>query len=253
MNAKKTAHPLWNYLTTIVYVVMFVAILVSFDIMMRLGRLFSYRLFRWIEYQMNRAIHGNLRLFAGAKFFIHQDTTLPTNVPLLIISNHQSMYDVSLLDELLYAHEPRFISKKELGKFVPAVSFISRHNKTILIDRSDRAQSLRAMQSGAQVASAERAALCIFPEGTRAKDGAIKPFKQAGLLTLCKHMPDALLVPVTIDGTWELLRYNFWPVPFGVKIHITIGAPQKIAEDIPAQLQEIEQQIAAHLISRTDS
>jgi 1-acyl-sn-glycerol-3-phosphate acyltransferase len=247
---KKNSHKkrFLDYLFTIPYVVVFVSILIIFDIIMRITKCFSYRGFRFVELMMCKAVHYNLRILAGVTFHIEKKSEIPKNIPLIVISNHQSMYDVSLLDEIFYEHEPRFISKKELGRFVPAVSFISRHNKTILIDRNDRAQSLRAMQAGAVEANKDLAALCIFPEGTRAKDGVMKPFKSAGLQMLMKQMPEAMIVPVTIDGTWKLLRYNFWPVPYGITITITVGLPEKIEQDSSKQIQKIEGEIASLLV-----
>ena len=239
----------WHYCTTLLYLFLFISILIFFDIAMRIARLFSYKAFRYIELLMCKTIHENIRLFTGASIKINSEI-LPSNIPLIVISNHQSMYDVSLLDQIFYKHEPRFISKKELGSFVPAVSFISRNNKTVLIDRKDRAQSLKAMQQGALQAADEKAALCIFPEGTRAKDGNMKPFKTAGLQILMKNMPNALLVPVTIDGTWQLLRYSFLPVPWGCSITITVGKPITInAEDPALQIQQIESLIHSQLKS----
>lgn len=67
--------------------------------------------------------------------------------------------------------------------------------------------------------------VCIFPEGTRARDGNMKEFKPAGVLTLLKVMPTALIVPVAITGAWELLRWNFIPVPWGRRITYTMLAP----------------------------
>jgi 1-acyl-sn-glycerol-3-phosphate acyltransferase len=38
-------------------------------------------------------------------------------------------------------------------------------------------------------------------------------------------MPSALIQPVAIRGTWELLRYNFLPVPWGTSIEIEFLEP----------------------------
>jgi 1-acyl-sn-glycerol-3-phosphate acyltransferase len=37
--------------------------------------------------------------------------------------------------------------------------------------------------------------------------------------------PDLALVPVTIDGSWELLRHGMRPVPFGTRVRVRLGAP----------------------------
>ena len=68
------------------------------------------------------------------------------------------------------------------------------------------------MKFGKRV-EAERYAACIFPEGTRARDGVMKPFIPAGLIAL-------LAV-----GSWKLLRHNLTPVPFGVRVSCKALAP----------------------------
>jgi hypothetical protein len=68
------------------------------------------------------------------------------------------------------------------------------------------------------------------------------------VVILSIQMPDAMIVPVTIDGTWELLRYNFWPVPYGIKITITVGLPEKLEQDSSKQIQRIEGEIASVLV-----
>jgi 1-acyl-sn-glycerol-3-phosphate acyltransferase len=32
-------------------------------------------------------------------------------------------------------------------------------------------------------------------------------------------------MPVAIDGSWELMRYRFRPIPFGVRLRCTVLAP----------------------------
>ena len=238
----------WHYVLSIPYTFFFLTILIVFDAGLRIASLMSYRLFRTVEYWMCRMIHLNLKVFAGASIVVTYDdgfSTLPTlkHQPLLVISNHQSMYDVSLLDEVFSAHDPRFISKKELAKWVPAVSFISRNNNTVLIDRTDRAQSLRAMKDGAIKAVMDKAALCIFPEGTRAREGRMQPFKIAGTLALLETMSDdTKIVPVAIDGSWQFLRYKFFPVPWGVQVLITVGTPVLVDKSrVRDQIKEVEE------------
>jgi 1-acyl-sn-glycerol-3-phosphate acyltransferase len=52
----------------------------------------------------------------------------------------------------------------------------------------------------------------IFPEGTRSKDGHVKPFQSAGIATLLKKCPDALLVPVAITDSWKMIQYGYYPL-----------------------------------------
>jgi 1-acyl-sn-glycerol-3-phosphate acyltransferase len=65
----------------------------------------------------------------------------------------------------------------------------------------------------------------IYPEGTRARDGRLKPYKKAGTLALMEAAPDLAVVPVAVDGGWIAMRHNFLPVPFGTRLRMRIGDP----------------------------
>jgi 1-acyl-sn-glycerol-3-phosphate acyltransferase len=84
---------------------------------------------------------------------------------------------------------------------------------------------MRAIMKFGRQVEEHRYAACIFPEGTRARGGVMKEFNPAGLITLARATPSATIVPVAIDGSWELLRYRMRPVPFGVRVKCTVLAP----------------------------
>ena len=65
----------------------------------------------------------------------------------------------------------------------------------------------------------------IFPEGTRARHGELGKFRPRGTLALLEAAPDTAVVPVCIDESWRLLRYNLRPVPFGTRVRVWIGDP----------------------------
>jgi 1-acyl-sn-glycerol-3-phosphate acyltransferase len=52
----------------------------------------------------------------------------------------------------------------------------------------------------------------IFPEGTRAKDGKMRTFQPAGVATLLKKCPEALLVPIAIQNSWKMVQYGMYPL-----------------------------------------
>ena len=104
----------------------------------------------------------------------------------------------------------------------PSISFALRNMGSVLIDRTDQTQAIASIEQFAQQTAAKHHAAVIFPEGTRARDGVMKNFKSAGLITLMKNMPDAEVIPIAINGSWELVRYNLLPVPFGRTVTFTV-------------------------------
>jgi 1-acyl-sn-glycerol-3-phosphate acyltransferase len=111
---------------------------------------------------------------------------------------------------------------------------------------------MRAIQKFGRRVEEHHWAACIFPEGTRARDGVMKTFNPAGLLTLVRAVPSAIIVPVAIDGSWELMRYRVRPIPFGVRVRCTVLEP--IAQN-SCPLKELagvaEQRIRASLEGST--
>lgn len=143
---------------------------------------------------------------------------IPRNVPLIVVSNHQSMHDISPLSCFLRKYHPKFVSKIELGKGIPAVSYNLTHGGSVLIDRKDPRQSLSAIKEFGKYIEKNKYAAVIFPEGTRSKDGKPKRFSENGLKMLTKFIPSAYVIPVTINNCWKLNKKGMFPLEMGVNI-----------------------------------
>jgi 1-acyl-sn-glycerol-3-phosphate acyltransferase len=125
---------------------------------------------------------------------------LPVGRPIIIVANHQSAYDIPPVVWGFRRYHPKFISKKELGRYIPSISYNLKHGGSVLIDRANRLQSVKEIfRLGAFIGKNNYAA-CIFPEGTRSRDGVVRDFKAAGVASLLKAVPNALIVPFAIKG-----------------------------------------------------
>src|SRR5690554_2984999 len=78
----------------------------------------------------------------GTRFHVETSDNIPINVPIIIVSNHQSMWDISPISWYLRRYHPKFISKIELGKGIPSISYNLRHGGSILIDRKNPRQAI---------------------------------------------------------------------------------------------------------------
>ena len=157
---------------------------------------------------------------------------VPEGVPLIIVSNHQSMYDIPPIIWFMRKFHPKFISKKELGKGIPSVSYNLRHGGSVLIDRRDPKQALPAIKQIATYIEKNTRSAVIFPEGTRSKTGAPKKFSENGLKILCKFAPSAYIVPISINNSWKMVRFGQYPLGLGNRLTFTIQEPFAI-KNIP--------------------
>jgi 1-acyl-sn-glycerol-3-phosphate acyltransferase len=82
----------------------------------------------------------------------------------------------------------------------------------------------------------------IFPEGTRSKDGKMKPFQSAGVATILKKCPNALLVPVAIKNSWKAVRYGYYPLntftPMSVEVLEPIEPGKRPADEVVKEAEE---------------
>lgn len=155
---------------------------------------------------------------------------IPKGVPLIFVSNHQSMYDIIAMIWFMRRFHCKFVSKKELGKGIPSVSYNLRHGGSVLIDRKDPKQAIPAIQGLSKYIEKNNRSAVIFPEGTRSKTGAPKPFAQSGLKILCKNAPSAYVVPISINNSWKVVKYGFFPLGLGNRLTFVIHKPLKVSE-----------------------
>ncbi len=237
------------YILTSIYAVFFLLTLVVFHPI-------QWFCFNVLGYQAHKKSVDWLQFFIlrctnilGTRYTFTNPYKIATDQPLIIVSNHQSMYDISPIMWYMRKHHPKFISKQELGKGIPSVFYNLRHGGSVLIDRKNPRQSLPAiMKFGEYIEKTKRAAV-IFPEGTRSKNGQPKPFQTKGLEMLFKKIPSATIVPITINNSWKMLRYGKFPMGIGNHIQLTVHEPLKLSnfEDKQELIKQIEKAIGSSI------
>jgi 1-acyl-sn-glycerol-3-phosphate acyltransferase len=161
-------------------------------------------------------------LLLGVTFSFENRESIPKGVPLIFVANHQSLYDIIAIIWFLRKFHPKFVSKKELGKGVPSVSFNLRHGGSVLIDRKDPKQAIPSIKKMANYIEKHKRSAVIFPEGTRSRTGKPKEFAQTGLKILCKNAPSAYVVPISINNSWKLMKYGTFPYGLGNRITFVV-------------------------------
>lgn len=182
----------------------------------------------------------------GTTFSCKGEEKIPLNQPIIYVANHQSMYDIVMIIWFLRKTHPKFVSKKELGKGIPSVSFNLKHGGSVLIDRKDPKQALPAIRSLGQYIQKFNRSAVIFPEGTRSKNGSPKRFAENGVKMLCKFAPEAYVVPLTINNSWKLFRLGMFPMGLGSKVSLEVHNPIKVSEvDFATLFEKTEQAVVS--------
>jgi len=166
----------------------------------------------------------------GTTYKFENRNLIPENVPLIIVANHQSLYDIIGIIWFLRKFHPKFVSKKELSKGIPSVSYNLRHGGSVVIDRKDPKQAIPVIKSLSEYIELHHRSAVIFPEGTRSKTGAPKEFAQSGLKILCKYAPSAYVVPITINDSWKFVKFGFFPFGLGNRLTFTVHKPMAVKD-----------------------
>ena len=158
----------------------------------------------------------------GTTFKIENRQLIPKGVPIIFVANHQSMYDIIGIIWFLRKFHPKFVSKKELGKGIPSISYNLNHGGSVLIDRNDPKSAIEVIKGLSNYIEKTNRSAVIFPEGTRSKNGKPKEFAKSGLKILCKYAPSAFVVPITINNSWKFFKFGFLTFGLGIRIKFTI-------------------------------
>jgi 1-acyl-sn-glycerol-3-phosphate acyltransferase len=142
----------------------------------------------------------------------------------VLVSNHQSQYDIFVLYGWLGV-DFKWVMKKELRNVLgigPACHRLGH----IFIDRSDHAAALATLND-AKRKIVDGTSVVFFPEGTRSRSGRLRPFKK-GAFRMAIELGVPIL-PLTITGTRDVLpagTTDLMPGPARLIIH----APVEVAE-----------------------
>ncbi|MGV3686013.1 MAG: lysophospholipid acyltransferase family protein [Daejeonella sp.] len=150
--------------------------------------------------------------------------------PVIFIANHQSMYDIPPLIWFLRRYHAKFISKIELTRGIPGISINLKYGGGANIDRKDSKQAVSEILKLSGRMKDNNWSAVIFPEGTRSRNGKLKDFAVGGVATLLKKCPQALIVPVAIQGSWKFVRFGTFPLSFGEKMSWTVLEPIEKSE-----------------------
>ena len=149
---------------------------------------------------MQKWSRGILKL-AGIEFGTEGFEKIERDRNYLFVSNHQSQVDVIALSAVIPV-KFGWMAKKELFK-IPFMGWHMKRMGYVAIDRSSIKSSTEGLIHAAKCLR-EGGSLVIFPEGSRSKDGKLKPFKDGAFFLAVESKVG--IVPLTINGTADIIR-----------------------------------------------
>jgi 1-acyl-sn-glycerol-3-phosphate acyltransferase len=161
----------------------------------------------------------------GFSYRRHGWNNIPADGPLLLLANHQSMFDPVLVG-LASRRYLSYLARKNLFE-QPVLAPLIRSLNAIPIDRGLGKDGIQAVLDALRKGQA----VLVFPEGERTHDGNVQPLKP-GVSLLIKRL-NCPIVPVGIAGAFAAWgRYRKLPRPSPLllppgssTIAISVGKP----------------------------
>lgn len=172
---------------------------------------------------------------------------LDKNCPYVFAANHQSQFDIFILQGYLN-FDFRWLAKKELFK-APLFGYAMRSAGYISVERSHSRQGLKSLHEAA-VKIKNGTSVIIFPEGTRSLDGTVQPFKAGAMVLAIKA--GVPVVPVAILGTHQVLPAGKL-LPKPGRVHILVGKPVETKDYKIKQREELAALIENKVIALINS
>ena len=179
---------------------------------------------------------------AGVTVRVEGAERLAEPTPRILVSNHQSWYDVFALMSMPGPY--RFVTKQELGK-IPVFGHAWRAAGHISIDRGDTGSAIRTLDEAGRLMRRDKSSVIIFAEGTRSPTGELRPFKKGAFMLALQTGVD--IVPVGIEGSRAVLPKGGWRVTPGeivVRIGDIIHTSDYSFETRSALVKRVRQQVA---------
>jgi 1-acyl-sn-glycerol-3-phosphate acyltransferase len=154
---------------------------------------------------------------------------VPAEGPLLIAGNHDSYWDPVVIGlAAIKRRQIRALSKSSLWKVKGMNKVLDGMGQIPIVRGSGDADALdRAITE-----LAAGACVGIFPEGTRSLGRTLRP--RSGLGRLAAAVPEAVTVPVAVQGTTDIPRFPTRP-----RLHVRFLAPaERRAGESPTEFSE---------------
>ena len=159
-----------------------------------------------------------LNAAAGVRVVVHDPERIVAGRGAVYASNHVSWYDVFAIASVLPRYT--FIAKAELRK-IPIFGIGAESAGVVFLTRENRKSAFESYHAAADEVKKGKNVV-VFPEGTRGREYALRPFKKGPfVLAIAAKAP---VVPVLVYGAREVMRKGSFAVHSGT-VHVHFLEP----------------------------
>ena len=190
-----------------------------------------------------QAVFRFILWISGVKLTVIGEENVPTDVPVLYIGNHRSLF--LMYRSLIHAAPsvPAISQKKEMEK-VPLLSTWMKRLHCLFLDRNDLKQGLKTILTAIEKVKSG-ISICIFPEGTRNKNEDeldMLPFHEGSFKIAAKT--NCPIIPMAISGSADIWENHF---PRVKKTHVILEYGK------PIYIDQLEKEDKKHLGAYTQN
>ena len=175
---------------------------------------------------------------AGVDVQVERRERMSALRPALFVSNHTSTADM-WVGMWLCPFGGCGVAKKEIVRipFFGQAYMVSGH---LLLDRGNRERAISSMAGAADVVRTHRLSLWMWPEGTRSRDGRLKPLKKGfAHLAIATGLPVVPIVLHSAHRRWPGGTFEIVPGPLRVEILDPIDTSDWTSETVDEHVQEV--------------
>ncbi|MBW2460461.1 MAG: 1-acyl-sn-glycerol-3-phosphate acyltransferase [Deltaproteobacteria bacterium] len=195
---------------------------------------------------VNRLYTSMQIALTGSKFraVVHSD--VDPNQVYMFATNHVNHFDHCTM----YCSTPHFKQGLELEAHFkyPVYGWFMKQRGTIPVRRGFGAQTRKIMDQMRRELEMGHSILA-FPEGTRTRDGRVRPFKR-GVFQIARDL-GIPIVPVAVTGMQHVMRADSWIIRPGNTVTVYCDEPISSTGDEP--IRELAKKVRAPIAARVDA
>lgn len=196
---------------------------------------------RWMRTLEVPFVWGLLRA-VGARMRYHVDPAVDPRRPYIFVQNHVNHFDFVVLHNAV----PHFTQGMNLRRHFryPVYGWFMRARGTLAVDDAPGQFERLRREMAAELAAGR--SLLAFPEGHRSRTGRVGPLR-GGVFRLARDL-GVPLVPVSVVGTYDLMRKGSLEIRPGCDVQVHVFAPRETAglsdEELPALVEDVRRTLA---------